>query len=114
MSGTVKKKLTGKKAVALLEEVAAGREDYIYDQSYVNRVGTAPGCIVGHVLHRLGMTPNELKALDRIGVITDIPDDLLPARLTPRARGVLRIAQRRQDDGCSWGNAAAAAKNALR
>ena len=92
-------------------------EDFVYSPpgewgicQYLH--GTKPGCLIGHVLIRLGAIPGELalqegvpaNALeyDRLGL--DIPQNAVEA---------LQAAQDEQDEGETWGEARKAFNGAL-
>lgn len=97
----------------------------------------APGCIIGHALARIGLPVTALHTLDKqndpgIGT-TSLPiwvdeDDAIrdnpmfrpvvvvleedyEVKITPDAQAVFAIAQREQDNGHTWGDALADAKN---
>lgn len=78
--------------------------------TYVDVAGVGPHCLVGRVLHRAGVTVDELSEMDR-----RTPTDILWARLPRRvvvtwpARLVLDRAQAVQDAGHAWGYALAEA-----
>lgn len=73
--------------------------------------GTVCGCLVGHALHRAGLTMDELALMDiedtAEGLGTGIRDAWIPARvqLTGAAREVFEVAQGAQDKGKRWGEA---------
>lgn len=73
-----------------------------------------PECIVGHVLHRLGVP---LEALDRMeGDAFGQGDNSLWSayvQMDEKQRHALRIAQVRQDTGSNWGTAVEAARSAM-
>lgn len=64
----------------------------------------APSCLVGHVLHRAGVTVDELH--DMAGAIGEA-DDNLPGRvhLDDDANRLLRLMQGHQDGRIPWGQA---------
>jgi uncharacterized glyoxalase superfamily protein PhnB len=94
------------RALQLLREVVAGREDYVYpgsDCRYVD--GDACGCLIGHALFHAGASMDQLLALDAwadgdtsIGHVS--PDWL---DLTDEARSVFTVAQEVQDGSHRWG-----------
>jgi hypothetical protein len=96
--------------VALLGEIAAERPDYVYRPGkdggylYVDGVGddARPGCIVGHVFHRFGISLDYLSSCE--GYFPDhITDGLYEITLTHAAGDVLITAMARQDHGRAWG-----------
>jgi hypothetical protein len=99
--------------VALLLMLADQRPDYIHRPDaeagwclYLD--GDRPGCIIAHVLHHLGATVEFLRA--REGMRVDhVAYDVAHIEFTPAAVDALMIAQRRQDEGATWGAAAVAA-----
>lgn len=113
-------RINKKEAIRLLEqEVAekgaghkASATNWVLDEKYRNT--NVPNCIIGHIYHRLGITPKDTEGS---GYITDAVPDIEAARpgefeFTPDAITVLRVAQRTQDLGGTWGEALAAAKAA--
>jgi hypothetical protein len=113
--------VTAEKVLETLREVVAERPDYVYEAPegytaatwvagfYVH--GDVPGCVVGHVLNRLGVPLEHLalvegrdayKVADWFLNITD-PDGAMDVE------HVLSVAQSRQDRGDSWGTALEAA-----
>lgn len=109
------------RALALLREVVDEYgHDYVYRQvahrlpdgrskpMCVYADDGRPSCLVGHALHRAGVTVAELdRMLGQIGE----DDDELPERvtLTGLAAEVLAEAQMAQDQGITWGDALAQA-----
>jgi hypothetical protein len=113
--------LTFDRALALLREVIAEKgEDYVYPQFEPEAAGDlgavmecfyvrddAPSCIVGRVLHRAGVTLDELRAvegwtpvdLEHAPQFTRWADDM--------ALELLHEVQNEQDAGRSWGEALA-------
>lgn len=108
------------RAIELLREVVAeSGEDYRYElieTGYGSACHYAhngcPSCLVGHALHRAGMTVNQLAALD--GQDNDIATVPLPVgvELTSFAREVFAVAQDAQDIRQPWGMALSAAERA--
>lgn len=95
-------------------------EDYVYSNpaypnlthvesvcNYVHGFGTEnaePGCIVGHVLHNLGMELEELHGME--GMPSNSLDlDSISLYLTSKASSLLRGVQILQDKGLPWGTA---------
>jgi hypothetical protein len=105
--------------VTLLGDIAADRPDYIHEPDpvsgcylYLDADGTGPGCIVGHVLTRLGATVEFLAA--REGVRADhVAAAMRGMDLTDVSWDVLLRAQDLQDAGKSWGAVAADAARRL-
>lgn len=120
--------VTYERALETLREVVAGREDYVYpysngetnyDCKYFEDVievahggfyedfeypdhpdRGAPSCIVGHVLHRWGVTLNDVEGMNSDGVHGI---GLLFA--DAKAEQLLMRAQTLQDLGDTWGDA---------
>ena len=67
----------------------------------------APGCIVGHWLHSHGVSLPNMGANE--GYYTshlhDVYDNLLPFKLSDKARRLLHSVQQQQDDRETWGDA---------
>lgn len=119
-------------AEELLERAVAEKgEDYVYPNwqygcSYEGN--GAPGCIVGHVLSYLGLTPEQLNQLDHPGLhFTDVNGDRMSDNstvddiatllseefdidLTRPAQLFLNHAQTEQDGGAPWSVALEEAK----
>lgn len=115
--------VTGSAVLDTLREVVAERPDYVYsapeDQVteslscyYVHGSGSdaTPGCVVGHVLNRLGvplevLSTYEGRDADYVAArVLDVSDDW--AADAPHA---LAVAQIEQDRGAAWGKALARA-----
>jgi hypothetical protein len=101
--------------VELITDIAAQRPDYVHrrdpkagDCLYLDADGSAPACIVWHTFARLGATVDFLHDWEEMRGAT-VADDIFWARFTPRALGILRRTQWRQDEGRTWGAVAAAA-----
>ena len=115
------------KALEIMAEVVTeyGRE-YVYRKPaygsclYVHtwhRDGKAidvPGCLIGHVLHRLGVSLAELAATDSGGTLTNEDGDMLDSGISDYGHrlglhettvDVLSRAQGLQDIGYRWGHA---------
>jgi hypothetical protein len=116
--------IDGQRALELLREVVAehGTETVYQQVPVMGSDGSErlmcvyahdgqPSCLIGHALHRAGVTVDELAALQ--GVADEL-DDVLPARvdLDPLAESVFYAAQFLQDDGSPWGEALTAAEEA--
>lgn len=97
-------------AEALREAVRKRGADFVYPEEWTNSLGNCeyvvngePACIVGEVLHSLGVplsrlkpnnsVANKLFQLEHAGVLV----------YTQGAMRVLRVAQRVQDAGLPWG-----------
>jgi hypothetical protein len=110
-------KVTADQVMQTLREVVAERPDYVYEvpEGYAAETnvscyyvhGDVPGCVVGHVLNRLGVPLSDLALVEGRGAykvvdwflnITD-PDGVVDVE------HVLSVAQSRQDRGDSWGEA---------
>lgn len=111
------------KVIQTLREVAAERPDYVYTNEYGNRANgettcryvhhadgpeAAPGCIVGHVLHRLGVPLESLAAREGGGAIA-VAVRTLGAYISLSTRDALALAQSNQDSGYPWGKSVDAA-----
>lgn len=75
---------------------------------YYERDG-APSCLVGHVLHRAGVSVEMLANIDIYGTPAGRLATVVPG-LNWEAAGVLGRAQRAQDQGQPWGVALEAAR----
>lgn len=109
--------INARRALELLTDVVAGREDYTYPDIYdVCRyvVDGQPSCVVGHVLHRAGWTIDELEYMDDPAtiVVAGILDQYEPDRVTARAATILAEAQLTQDARNTWGESLKDARNA--
>lgn len=112
-------KIDAVKAIKLLREVVAGREDFVYKSPDGHGIdnpdyhceyahGDKPGCLIGVVLHQAGVTVDQLAELPANYV--NNTEVLLQLRefgftLTAGAEQVLRRAQAEQDNGNTWGKA---------
>ena len=114
MSNTI----TATTALNLLEEVVREKGgDYVYPNLdrciYFDDEG-APSCIVGHVLAKLGAIEGDLKS--KIGPGIKVNEALLTSliidgiELEEDAMNLLRAAQRKQDEGSTWGAAVSKAR----
>lgn len=102
-------RITARVARRLLREVVAeaGWDHVVRDGcTYMDVWRRCPNCIVGRVLHRAGVTEEELSEMDA-RTPTVIARVQLPARvwMSRPARRVLEIAQVVQDDEQPWGMA---------
>lgn len=110
-------------AIATLRDVVAERPEYIYEPPsgatagataamcfYVHHIdsGPVPGCLVGTVLHRLGVPLDKLAELEGCGAYVVAG---MTAYMSNDARCALARAQDAQDDGATWAVALAAAEN---
>lgn len=108
--------ITDEKIMATLREVVAERPEFIYQKPlasegnvavcrYVH--GDVPGCLVGQVLHRLGVS------LGTLSVHEGQPAHSLADTLdigSQAVRWALNAAQTAQDGGSTWGEALACAE----
>jgi hypothetical protein len=104
-------------AEALDAAVRLKGEGFVYSRPGESSVcrymhGTKPGCLIGHVLIRLGALPEEL------AVQECIPADLLNynrlgLNIPANAIRALKEAQLQQDEGETWGKARQAFRDAL-
>lgn len=83
-----------------LEEVVEGKEDYVYREEhdtcrYV--IYNEPACLIGHVMHKLNILDGVQEGLSAYYALKLYTDE--ETRLAARA------AQRKQDDGGTWGAA---------
>jgi hypothetical protein len=105
-------------AIRLLREVVAGREDYVYERvladidndghpapSCLYYVDGKPSCVVGHVMNRWDpdFRPPEGSSPRLMAMFPGDPVSALAAE-------VFAAAQEKQDEGCTWGTALAAAE----
>ena len=100
-------------ALAALEQAVKGKEDFVYTSAYNGGCFYYPttpnpeGCLIGKVLATLGVDVEKLP---------DGPvDEVLEGRVEDLATlEILRIAQQRQDDQETWGEALEAARERAR
>jgi hypothetical protein len=135
------KLIRSKRVLELLDECVAEKgADYVYSTEgflgmggacmYVHSKGTAatdfiaaeiihrePGCIVGHVLHKPGVS---LEAMSDCGFEGDDVWGIFPIlknqhgiAFTNKAKAALSVAQAVQDDHTSWGDAVRSAKDVI-
>lgn len=99
--------ITYEDAVRVLDELAAERPDYVYIEEschYTERDGN-PGCIIGHLLDRLGFDrPGWGDATNNESVLSVVPI------LDAKTKTLLRAVQQLQDNGDSWSTAVEQAK----
>lgn len=100
-------KINAKRASMLLGMVIGGKENYNYRLNdgkcaYFNGDGS-PSCVVGHVLAKVGLSINPMNSGNtaRFHLL-----NLAKENFTPKAIRLLRIAQKNQDTGSTWGQAA--------
>lgn len=119
------KTLTYEGALASLRKVVAAKgEDYVYEPptfrdysidhgqeidvteyAYFCEDGS-PSCIVGHVLHDIGITKAEIGDLNRNVIFNHVGPSLYEKgtlAVTSDALHLLRFAQREQDQNRTWG-----------
>lgn len=108
------------RVMATLREVVAERPEYVYERDgqfasgdadgisclYVHRDG--PGCLVGTVLHRIGVPLDKLATWEGSGAYVVAG---MTAYMPDTARNALARAQDAQDAGATWSAALAAAEN---
>jgi hypothetical protein len=97
-------------AITSLIRVVQGREDYIYDpkgDGCLYARGGAPDCGVGHALHALGMSVDDLEWMDYVVDNTMIGRCPVPPGwyLTSVARKIFAGFQNLQDVDYTWGQA---------
>jgi hypothetical protein len=123
-----KVKVSAVDVLETLRTVVAERPDYVYaapaDQDdtrascfYVHGAGedAQPGCLVGHVLYRHGVSLDDLAAHEGAGahdVTTALVDLMGEPDAVRETLGALLEAQGQQDDGATWGEALAEATRA--
>lgn len=105
-------------ALELLERAAQEKgEDHVYPRGPMNgcfyAVGGKPGCIVGHVLSYLDVSPEDMAAIEGWGICQPEPRNWLSRRgvkFTRDAITALSQAQGAQDLGATWRGAVDAAR----
>lgn len=123
-----RRELTGGQAVALLRKVVFGKgPEYVYPRQVTrgftvchNFRDSKPSCIVGHVLHELGLTFELAEELGIDGIagaqvamnVLDHEEDF-DWRFSREANHVLITAQSFQDAGAPWGVSLEHAERAL-
>lgn len=112
--------VTDEQVLKTLREVVAENPDFVYHKQrhqgffmrclYVHNKDTHPscGCVVGHVLHRLGVPLEELSKLE-LNPANVLVDRYL--RGTDWSEEILVDIQIHQDQGHSWGQALKIAEN---
>jgi len=93
--------------------------DYVYKNEFAScsnfkNETDVPQCIVGHVLHSLGLGYNDCGDGTILGTIGRLRDNRPEIKFTRSAVLLLQIAQTAQDTGASWGSAVASAEAGLR
>lgn len=107
------KTVTDEEGLALLEQIVNERPDYVYekpggdDASCVYVHNGAPSCLVGHWLHKLGVSLDDIPEGE---AASDTARVLGLAVSTPLA-DALDGAQDTQDSGLNWAQALAAGKD---
>ncbi|KPC89903.1 hypothetical protein ADL27_38470 [Streptomyces sp. NRRL F-6602] len=114
-------KVTADEVMSTLRAVVAERPDYVYARPeadnraaaclYVHHDdGTAkPGCLVGTVLHRLGVPLVELEKVEGEGAVSAV-STVATLEWHDAPSSALQAAQEVQDDGGTWAEALAAAE----
>lgn len=118
--------ITDKTVMTTLREVVAERPDFVYKAQttysdddatpmcgyvHTNENGAQiPGCLVGHVLAKLGIPLDTLADFEGRGAHTVVRG--LDLNLSQQTERVLWIAQVEQDSGKPWGEALAEAEAA--
>jgi hypothetical protein len=117
-------KVTAEQVLATLREVVAERPTYVYEapEGYASETnetsvacfyvhGNTPGCIVGHVLARLGVPLSDLALVEGRGAykVADWFLDITDPDGATDVEHVLSVVQMHQDRGDSWGSALEAA-----
>ncbi|WP_030997529.1 hypothetical protein [Streptomyces sp. NRRL F-5630] len=117
-------KVTADEVMSTLRAVVAERPDYVYARPeadnraaaclYVHHDdGTAkPGCLVGTVLHRLGVPLVELAKWEGEGACSMVPS-VTNLEWEDTSTLALQTAQEAQDAGVTWAEALAAAEDAF-
>lgn len=109
--------LTDTQVLATLIEVAGENPEKVYEVPAImadewgscfyvhhNEDGTqSAGCIVGQVLHRLGVSLENLKKAETYGASAAVGLAGVDG-LSERMKDFLRSVQRKQDDGHTWGD----------
>lgn len=102
--------------VGLLREIIRGNEEFVYRDTSkgdwsqcVYQKDGEPSCLVGHLLHRLGVTVEMLSDFDGWGycAVTAILDLRAQGLMEfdQRSELLLSLVQRKQDNGITWGAA---------
>lgn len=108
-------RFTDEQVMTTLREVVAENPDYVYESPdrtadipclYVH--DDKPGCLVGHVLNRLGVELEDLSEYEG----SDADKFVRPGFVSERAGRVLQHAQFEQDRGDAWRYALDAAETA--
>lgn len=114
---TVKPKIeiTPEKAIALLEECVAEKgAAFIYERPQGNACAFVdkgvPSCLVGHALHKAGITLAALRRFDKVGGNIECLVNDGSIALPEVATSIFQRAQELQDDGWTWGKALNEAK----
>lgn len=109
-------RFTDEQVFATLREVVAERPEHVYEKPegwgpdgaiqcfYVHPDG--PGCLVGQVMHRLGVSLEEMSQHEGSGPYVF----QRAGHISHFAADVLETAQSSQDEGDTWGDALSAAE----
>lgn len=116
--------VTAEQVVSTLREVVAERPDFVYSPPEAGSIckyvhdgpeGEKPGCVVGHVMNRLGVPLSELRkhegtaAHALIETLLSFPTDDTTAQA--RTKYLVNSCQRSQDSMLPWGEALWQAEN---
>ncbi|MFD3361605.1 hypothetical protein ACFWW5_00695 [Streptomyces albidoflavus] len=118
-------KVTPEQVLDVMREVVAeAGEEFMYEPPgeigtclYVHRTpgdaADVPGCLVGQVLHRLGVPLDELAEHEAERALTMVPEFIDAGKHKGLLALALNRAQARQDLGYPWGAALRAAEDVL-
>lgn len=122
-----RRNLSGQEAVLLLRKVVFEKgPEYVYPPDIMERFGSCqnfldeqPSCVVGHVLHALGLDLETATGLNISGgiaaeaVTRDLNEHPFGWHFSREATNVLTSAQNLQDMGAPWGVALEYAERSL-
>ncbi|MGK5530882.1 hypothetical protein [Streptomyces sp. URMC 129] len=99
---------TDEEFLRVLQGVVAEQPDRVYErpglmESCLYLHGDEPGCLIGHVLLRLGVHADKVRAREG-DAAGDVMRDLLPL-VSPDLRSDMDCVQQWQDGGTPWGQA---------
>jgi len=100
-------------AVSVLDQVAENKRHYVYleENEFCRNFDSRtkePSCIVGHVLAKLGLTPEQCGQSTVVSTLSEL-EAKSDTRFTVAAAAALAAAQGVQDTGGTWGEAVNAA-----